>query len=50
MVTHEDEDAMDEVFERILEKLRKIGFLTDDLTVQKDGNQQVTTLVINSAP
>ena len=32
---------MDELFERILGKLRKTGFLTDDLTVQKDGNQQV---------
>ena len=32
---------MDELFERIFGKLRKTGFLTDDLTVQKDGNQQV---------
>ena len=43
LVTHEDEDALDELFERILGKLRKTGFLTNDLTVQKDGNQQVTT-------
>ena len=42
LVTHEDEDALDELFERILAKLREIGFLTDDLTVQRDGNQQVT--------
>ena len=41
LVTHEDEDALDELFERILAKLREIGFLTDDLTVQRDGNQQV---------
>ena len=42
LVTHEDEDALDELFERILAKLRETGFLTDDLTVQRDENQQVT--------
>jgi len=40
LVTHEDEDALDDLFEKILAKLRKTAFLTDDLTVQREGNQQ----------
>ena len=45
LVTHEDEDALDDLFEKILAKLRKTAFLTDDLTVQREGNQQVALCI-----
>jgi len=40
LVTHEDEAALGGVFEAILDKLRGSGFLTDDLSVQRDGRQR----------
>ena len=49
LVTHEDGDALDDLFEKILAKLKNTGFLTDDLTVLRDGNQQVALFNI-SAP
>lgn len=39
LVTHERDAAVEGLFDRLLDKLRGTGFLTDDLTVQKDGRQ-----------
>ena len=43
LVTHpklEDDIEIQAIFDAILEKLHKTGFLTDDLTVQRDGRQR----------
>ncbi len=40
LITHVDESVLEGLFERILNRLRETGFLTDDLTVQRDGRQQ----------
>ncbi len=40
LITHEEESALSGVFEKVLSGLRETGFLTDDLTVQRDGRQQ----------
>lgn len=40
LITHPNEDALEGLFDKILSSLRKTGFLTDDLTTQKDGRQQ----------
>jgi DNA polymerase lambda len=40
LVTHEDEAALEGVFEAILNHLRESKFLTDDLSIQRDGRQR----------
>ena len=40
LVTHPEDLALEGLFEKILAALHKTGFLTDDLSIQKDGRQQ----------
>ena len=40
LITHSKAEALEGLFEKILASLHKTGFLTDDLTKQKDGRQQ----------
>ena len=39
LITHA-EDLIEDVFERLLTRLREIGFVTDDLSIQRDGKQK----------
>ena len=40
LITHEDDGAIEGLFQKLLADLHKIGFLTDDLSIQRDGRQQ----------
>merc|ERR1719479_517403 len=41
LITHpEDENVLTGLFDKLIGKLHKEGFLTHDLTFQKDGNQK----------
>jgi len=40
LVTHPDTGQLTGVFDQLLHSMRKSGFLTDDLTIQTNGNQQ----------
>ena len=40
MVTHKDSKSLEGLFDELLTDLHKHNFLTDDLTLQKDGNQR----------
>ena len=40
MLTHKDSKSLEGLFDELLTDLHKHNFLTDDLTLQKDGNQR----------
>ena len=40
LITHNDEIALNGMLEKLIDKLHTEGFLTHDLTFQKDGNQK----------
>ena len=40
LVTHENGAVLEGLFEKLLAELHKTGFLTDDLTIHRDGMQQ----------